>query len=306
MFVSRYAIGDHRVSSHVRCGTPDNRNRRILAKNSVYLSISLFLIYFAIGSIPSLSQGRVQGDFDRDIPIPKSIHTSEVRRDASGVAELTAYKSAIGGAAWVGMQASGMLSFAGSNESLPATLAMLPGNRGRFDVTRANGHDLTVLNGNHASVTYAGSQKKIIAPTSAVAGVVPFDLPLEAISSGATHSIVDQGDASLDGHTLHRVSVGVPLPPRHLRLPDDPVQTTVDLYFDTETHLLYKAATLIAIPGTSTPVLLRVTTFEDYKPFGAGQIPTTLTETVNGQQMWVLTLSDIDLKNLPSRSAFAF
>lgn len=271
-------------------------------------TLTMLLIGCGIGSATVRAQmpTRVYGAFDRDISSPPVITASNMRVDPKAVAVLTAYKDAIGGSDWRGMHATGSLVYANSQDSVSASLSILPNNRERLEVDHPDGSSVFLVNGNHGLISYAGARKRGIEPLSALTGLVPFGRPLDALTAASGYSLIDQGEAVVQGQTFHRVSIGIPLASKQPQLAGSPAQATLDCYFDTATHLLNKAAAYIAIPGTSRLALLRVTTFANYQRVGQLMFPMQISETVNGQAIWTLTLTSADPSNLPQPGDFSF
>ncbi|MEO6804844.1 MAG: hypothetical protein ABI209_01740 [Edaphobacter sp.] len=271
----------------------------------------LFLSICLLGSPVLLATAqqlpnRVQGSFDQDTPLPTSGHKPLGYSDAGALAELVAYKVAIGGSGWLGMTANGNISFDGATGTLPAALHIMPGNRVKLDVTKPEGHDITVYNGVRGSATHAGSKKALLAPRGALAGFAPFDLPLKAAEAALKFSIIDHGSTVLQGNSFHRISVEVAIPKKDLFPYEKDDRLVVDMYFDPSTHLLAKTVSLIPIPGSSEPVLLKVNDYANYQQTGQFLLPMTIDETINGQSIWKLVFSSLDFTKTMSDKDFTF
>ena len=291
-------LADAHVSS-------SGRRSRFFSTIARCLQIGLLSLPVWSAAAQQLSS-RVQGASDQEVPIPTSSHNPLGYSDASARAELTAYKVATGGSGWTSMTASGKISYDGTAETLPASLLILPGNRAKLDVTKPDGHDTTVYNGNRGSITHSGSKKVLLAPRGAACGFAPFDLPLHAAQGGQQFSIVDHGSMLLEGTTLRRISVEVAIPQKDLFPYEKEDRSVVDMYFDPATHLLMKTASLVPIPGSSRTVLLKVNNYSGYQRTGRFLLPTTIDETINGQTIWKLVLSSLDVTKAPAKEDFAF
>ena len=268
--------------------------------------LSFCLLGLAISGAAQQLPSRIQGAYDSEIQVPVSDQKPLGYSDASALAELVAYTVAVGGSAWTGLTASGNISFGGATDTMPASLLMLPGNRVKLDVTKPEGHEITVYNGVRGSITHADSKKTLLAPKGAASGLAPFDIPLNAAKAGLGFSIVDRGSTVVQDRVLHRISIEVAIPQKDLFPYEKDNRSVVDLYFDPSTHLLVKTACMIPIPGSSLPVLLKIDSYSAYQRVGTLLLPTTIDETINGQPVSKLVLTSFNANNMPSSKDFTF
>jgi hypothetical protein len=282
----------------------------ILSAGDLRLRISAMVIgALMFGSLVGAQQlpSRVRGSRDQNMALPASSRKPFGYAEPKALGELAAYKASTGGVGWSGLVATGRISYDGTEETLPAELSILPGNKVKLDVTKPGGHDITVYNGVRGSVAYAGAKKILITPAGATAGFAPFDLPYRAGGDESpNYSIVDQGLTTVDGSSLHRLSVEVPIAKKDLFPYEKEDRSIIDFYFDPTTHLLAKTASLIPVPGTNQRILLKVNSYSGYQRVGGHLIPTSISETINGQPVWQLVLDSFDSKKALSGKDFIF
>lgn len=250
----------------------------------------------------------VQGPNDRDIPTPAESGQAAGHIDDKAIQELQAYSLAVGGGGnGIRFTARAKLTYAANpDEVLDATLWIAPQNMARIDVAKSSGHDILIYNGKHGSVTYATGKKQLLFAESAAAGFAPFDLPLSALSAPQRYSIIDKGLITCDNTVLHRVSLEIPLPAHEMTSGAKGRQAVIDFYFDPSSHMLMKSASMIAINGSSKLQLFRVTKYASYRRSGGISIPTDISESVNGQAIWAMNISEIDTTSESPSKNFLF
>lgn len=219
------------------------------------------------------------------------------------MAELQAYVTATGLAAWSGMKATGITTYVDAPDALATTLSMLPENRTKLTVTSANGDNVTATNRTHGHVQYAGGIDLKMPALAVVCGILPFDLPVLVVQSSGTFTVVDQGTVSLSGIPFHRITVERDIVEREAGAGAD-LRSAVDLYFDPSTHLLAKSAGVFQLPGAGRHRFVRVLTFGNYTASGTMRIPASLSETLDGQATWSLTLTSVNTATPPANNIF--
>lgn len=273
------------------------------------IASAAFAAAVAVGSSSAqLLPNRIQGPTAGDIIAPTLSGKPIGYQDPGAAAVIAAYQAALGSGQWAGMQATGTVTFADDQTVVPATFSVLPGNRQQLDITESKGHRIETLNGLRGQLQVSSGKKTLLSATDAVVGIAPFDVSLVALATATPpkYSLIDDGAVSVAGTTLHKVTVEVAIPPKLLLPGTSLTRGLIDCYFDPNTHLLVKTAAIITAPGNSRALLLRVITYSNYQSFGAMQLPTTLSESISGQAISTLTLTSVDLANLPSPNTFRF
>lgn len=82
--------------------------------------------------------------------------------------------------------------------------------------------------------------------------------------------------------------------------------SVIDFYFDPESHLLTKSATMIRLPGQGIEEFLRILSYGNYQNVQGALVPLQIKESLNGEPQWVLTLTQVQLTSDIDSSEFAF
>ncbi len=271
--------------------------------NRIQAAIFLSTCVICSAAVARQLPSRNQGGMDGDVPTPAVAHSSTGVSNTSALAELQAYATAAGSAAWKGMHASGTTVYADSSKALPTTLNMLPNHRVRLVVTTPKGDSVTVVNGERGHVQYAGGSDTSLSAHTVAGGVAPFDLPGLVALHPEGYTILDLGTLNLGGESLHGVSIQADLHSSD-GITGEEKRSAIDFYFDPATHLLRKSAVLITLPGAGLHRFLRVLTYADYKISGSSLVPSSIAETLDGQATWTLQLTAIDTTSLPLPATF--
>lgn len=255
---------------------------------------------------------------DTELPTPASTGHPAGYADPAAILELQAYQSATDGSAWTGMKATGTMTPSGTGTGEAARLSMLPGNRMRLEIHTGTGEDLTIINGSHGFTHYAtddrgyhdtdhgahsGPRDVPLAPRTAAAGLIPFDLPFAVLTSPGDYVVTDRGTIAVDGKQAHRVTIEAPLTAAGF-LPGESKQMVVDCYFDPQSHLLRKMARSVTLVQFGQQRLLQVTSYAQYQTAGQMLLPFGYTETIEGRTMWSLQLATVDTATHPNPEMF--
>lgn len=225
--------------------------------------------------------------------------------DTGALAEVSAHFKAVGSMPWTGMQGTGQITYGTDGSPYSATLTIL-GNTGfRLDALTPNGQLSIRISGTYGKILEADGHQYPILPDTAASGIFQFQMLRLANFPKQTASLIDHGDVLTNGQNLHRVTFEFPV--------GDPAankekQKTVatDFYFDPTSHLLVKSANTIHINGAGNNDFLREITYGDYRQVGSSLIPFRYTQTLNGQQQWVLQLSEVQLDPTLQAAYFTF
>jgi len=167
----------------------------------------------------------------------------------------------------------------------------------RFEIAH---HDGSI----HLAVTRAagkgslrGANGKVVSiARNARAGTeVPF-LPLPGILADLLASagqVTYLGFDTVGGRTVHHVAIARQFPKD---IDPDGIMTahsTIDIFIDPETFLIVKLAhTAADLSGKRS--VARTVTFGDYRPVNGAMVPFSMTEILDGQKTWSVTVSSID------------
>lgn len=239
-----------------------------------------------------------------DIPLPTAIGALG-RADAGASAELIAHLKAVGLAPWTGMQGTGQITYGNDSSVYTATMTILGGTEFRLDAGTQQGQFSIRIHGSDGEIQEANGHQTLILPNTAASGLVQFQLLRQADFPDPKTSLLDRGMVTVNHQVLHRLTYQFPAVIAALPLQKQQTIAT-DLYFDPATHLLVKSANTIRINGAGNHDFLREITYEDYRQVGSSMIPFRYTEALNGQKLWTLQLSDVQLNPEVQSTYFEF
>jgi hypothetical protein len=228
------------------------------------------------------------------------------QHDAAALKEITEHLAVVGTAPWLGMQGTGQIVFGDKDPTTyNATLSMIGSDRFRLDAQTNKGEMSIRIHGQAGKIQGAGGPAETIPPNTAAAGIFPFGLVRTGHFPGQETSLVDHGLTTVGGVQLHRITVETPSIGR------DPATKSrrtivIDLYFDPASHLLAKSASSSFPADGHSAKFLRVVTYSDYRKVGTSMIPFRYDESMDGQQYWVLQLSDVQLNPALDAAYFQF
>jgi hypothetical protein len=243
--------------------------------------------------------------FDTDVAIPKATGALG-RQDAAALREITEHLATIGSAPWLGMQGTGQIVYGAKDPTAySATLSILGNDRFRLDAQTNKGEMSLRIQGPVGKIQGGDGPAETIPPETAAAGIFPFGLVRTLHFPGPETSLIDHGLTTVGSVQLHRITVETPSIGR------DPVTKSrrtiaIDLYFDPASHLLAKSASSSFIAVGHSAKFLRVVTYSDYRKVGTAMVPFRYTESMDGQQYWVLQLSDAQLNPALDAAYFRF
>jgi hypothetical protein len=242
---------------------------------------------------------RVYGPNDSDVPTP--IHSLKTASDPGALQSVIDFVRMAGVSNWTGLSATGTITFAGSPDESQAKLNILGSTQYRLDVERALGQESTVFRGARGEFVSAAGTRTSISSDIAILGLVAFPRLLSPDYPRPTSNLSDQGDVSIGGRTLHRITL------------DDPATDatgnswkTVDLYFDPNTKQLVESVAFVHLSTADAALYTLETTYSDYRSVGGATLPYLYTQSLNGNLQWTLQLNTIDLSTTPVASLFSF
>ena len=226
-------------------------------------------------------------------------------KDAAALTEITSHLAAVGVGPWLGMRATGKISFGPDPTTYDATLTNLGRDRFRLDAGTKKG-PMSVRFLHSSGKSRGGNDATSVLPSeTALTGLFPFELLRIASLPKDSTSVLDHGLVSLNGTTLHRITLEMPSIGRN---PLTKTQQTVavDFYLDPISHLLVKTVAFSAQMQGQRAKLLDEVTYADYRQVGTAMIPFRITETLQGEQSMSLQLSDVQLNPTLDATYFEF
>lgn len=248
----------------------------------------------------------LHGNLDQGVVLPQPISILG-QHDPAAIQSLLAYTNAVGVVPWTGMQGTG--TFTPNTNTSAAEQAILwvqEHDRYRLDVQTPNGIRSSRILEAMGAVQHANGKMDLLNELDAMAGIVAYPMLDEAGFPNATVTLMDQGYVTVDGASLHRISVARPWPGNPKDAQGNPITSVTDLYFDPSTHLLVKSACLIAGMRKTSTRYLQVISYSDYRAVQGMQVPYQDRETINGQLIWTLQLNQMQFDNDLSDSTFHF
>ena len=255
----------------------------------------------SVSAVAQVAPGstRIYGPSDKDIPTPT--HSTKTQSDTGAIQELIDLVKAIGLTGWKGMVATGTITVAGDATPHAAQLSVLGGAEYRLDVTRDAGIESTILNGSRGMFIPASGSRTLISSDVASLGLISIPRLLATSYPASSTVLTDGGMLTVSGTALHRITLDDPST-------DDTGSpwNTIDLYFDPASGRLVETVAAVHLSTSDAALYLLETTYSDYRVTGVATLPYTVTQSLNGQLQWTLSLSTIDTATIPSTTIFTF
>ena len=224
-------------------------------------------------------------------------------KDAGAISEVTAHLQAVAVSAWEDLEATGTLTFpAGDTHS--AELYLLGSESSRLDITMDSGTRSVRLRAAQGKFQNESGDQSFLLPKTSRTGLVAFPLLWANPIKSPYVSLIDRGVHVANGRTLHRITLEYPVAPGRFNQGDPTVAT--DLYFDPSSHFLLFSVDAQVFANSPGQTFLRVISYAGYRQFNGIFVPTTIGQTLNGQQQWNLQLSQVTVNSNPPLNTFSF
>jgi hypothetical protein len=274
------------------------------ASRTLIMHLAAVIVLFSSFSFSQSTMRSSPGLPDCDVPVPTNSGVLG-QKDAPALTELGHHLAVVGPGPWGGIQATGKITYAAQDATTyDATLSNLGVDRFRLDTQTKRGPMSIRIRHSFGEIQNDDGSMTFISPNTAAAGLFPFETARAADVSPEFTSLVDHGLVAVGGVELHRITFEFALTGNSTARSKP--TTTTDLYFDPTSHLLVKTANSVDIPGTPRVKFLRVVTYSDYRKVGTTMIPFHYSETLDGQQYWMLQLSYVQLNPALSPTYFDF
>jgi hypothetical protein len=204
---------------------------------------------------------------------------------------------------WNGMTASGSIVFSCNSATYPSTVSVLGGTMYRLDVVRTSGTESTIFVGANGLFLSVDGKRSFLSSDLGTAGLVAFPRVLAAGYPAASPVVTDRGSAVINGTTLRHIT----LDDRSLDGTGSPWKTT-DLYLDSSTGYLMQSVSPVHLSTADRTVYMLETTYANYQPAGGtkAMLPFTISQSLNGQLQWTLSLSQANIATPPSPTTFHY
>ena len=256
----------------------------------------------AVGSSSSMAAlTRIFGSEDKDVALPRATLPLG-RKDASAIQLLTSFLTDSNLLRWPGIQANG--TFTDMESSYPAVLTILGGNQCRLDIADPAGARSIRIHGGQGVIQESSAAKHSLPVSTASLGLFALETLVEHLSD-IKSSILDGGLVSVDGVTLHLMTLQVPSRPDINPASAEEV-SVLDLYFDQNMRQLRKSVSLIRVDNRDRAYYLQSETYSDYRRVGDSTLPFSFAQTLNGQRQWTLQLTAVHTNPAVAASYFRF
>lgn len=229
-------------------------------------------------------------------------------RDPGAVAEISDFLSASKAADYIDLTASGTVAFAwggGHPVSGNAVLYAISGDDIRLDTTADSMRRSLRICSTHGAFSLNNGKPIAMQSIDAAVGLLGYTRLLSVSLSDRTVSLVDRGMVSIEGVSLHRITLETPLVRGSVQRGLSATVST-DFYFDTHRHLpLYSVDNIL---GTSSPTNkhIRAISYADWQQFQGVTLPTTVTQTFDGQPIWAMQFNQFALNTGLTSTTFIF
>ncbi len=235
---------------------------------------------------------RISGPKDTDVALPTA--TGVVRRtDLAALQEIQEFVKATGTTNCGSFQGEGTIQYdSPDGPKLSAALTSQQGREYRLDVTTSKGLRSVRIYGASGVVHDDDGTVESLVPETAALGFIQAETLPCMLLTGQTVSFIDHG--IVPANHLHRITLEFALG----RLYGGAAlhkTSVIDFYFDPISHLLQKSVSLIRIAEARNQDFIRTVTYSDYRVIGISSIPFQYRESLNGQQTWLLQLSQVQV-----------
>lgn len=263
-------------------------------RNSVPLLAILIIAVLALDSANAQEQG---------FAIPATTGVLG-KRDAGALTEINAHLMAIGVNGWQSLEATGTLTYP-DGVAHAASLYLRGSKFQRLDIEMESGTRSVRIGGFAGRYQSEGGNQESLPPATSSAGLVAFPRIWADAAVSVNESLYDKHLYAGTGSNLHRITMEYALEgPGGSHLGNTTAAT--DLYFEPSTHLLDYSVDAVTFNGPTRQLFQRVTSYEQYQPFGGVKIPTVIKQYLNGQLQWTLQINQVTVNSNPEASAFSF
>lgn len=269
--------------------------------------IALPALFVCLGSAAqNTGIGRlIVGAEDSGIPQPLRVIPSD-HKDPVAMALVSHHLQMTGSLTNVAVHAAGTIDIDRGARVSTGTVDMYFANINNFrmDVKAPDTTYSIRLTEHSAAIQRDGESVRQLPASEAIVGILPILKLTQDLLSNHEVSVLDEGPIKVSGTELHRVAVSVPLLPKANGGQGE--SEIIDLYFDPSTGLLSKTvrnqSKVKSLHGSSNVV---IDTYSSFTTVGSVSIPAKISESVNGQHLWTINLSNITIAN-PQADIFVF
>lgn len=239
------------------------------------------------------------GPYDGDLPYPSQEGVIG-QKDPAAMAEIRLAMTADTVTAQAELEIAGTITeISGNNQqAYPASLAVGTDGRFRLDLKKNEGIRTLRINGDMGKVKQ-GNQVASDLEDSEFYNPLAIPFLLSEVASRKDASVVEDGPVTLDGRHMNKVTITL----FQVRY-GGPISASV--YFDSDTHLLWKSVLVEHSLGNRSLKYLTVTTYEDYRRDQSILLPHDFSETVNGSATMRFKVTSMSITPNHDASYFSF
>lgn len=208
---------------------------------------------------------------------------------------LAQHQAAMGGVDFTALQGTGTIMLPGSTSPLPADLVIAGSSFLRVSIHNSDHLIGFAAKGFLHKSYYTDGTSSIDAVGTGPASICAFQLLRTTDVMSKLLSLSKDTSSDVGGRLYDRLQARQALstsPGKQLSAKSKTVP--VIYYFDPATHYLVKSETTLQISGIANPIPLE-TTYSDYRSVGSSMVPFRISQMLNGQQDWTLTLTSVTL-----------
>ncbi len=249
---------------------------------------------------------RVYGTDDQSLPVPQSV-SATVQKDAAAVQAVLNFVKTVNGSNWTGIQGTGTFTAPNGDteDQGSASLTIQNSDEFRLDLNASAGERSIRIYGPYGEILESNGVRHPLPATTAMSGLFAFPRLLAATFPDAAMTVLERGMVSIDGQSLHRVTIEIPDLSSESSSPAGDI-SVIDLYFDPATSLLVKSAVSVQLDSQDRAIYLQVVTYSDYQKVEGILLPFTYSQTLNGQRQWTLQLTSVKTESSLDASYFQF
>lgn len=247
----------------------------------------------------------IVGAEDSSVPQPLRVIPSG-HKDPAAMALISHHLQLTGSLLNVAVHAWGNIDIDRGARASTGTVDMYFANANKFrmDVKTPDTTYSIRLTDSRAAIQRESESVRQLPASEATFGILPALKLTQDLLSNQETSIMDEGTINVAGVELHRVAISVPTVSKANG--GQGASEIVDLYFDPSTGVLSKTvrcqSQFKSLHGSPNVV---IDTYSSFTTVGSVSIPAKISESVNGQHLWTMSLSNITIAN-PQADVFVF
>ena len=250
-------------------------------------------------SSPACSQA--QGiDLSSPLPVSGSVdqgftfkQNGSVGIDVNALSVIAQHLDAVHSPAWTNMKADAVVTFGNSQqEQSQATLICRDTDYVRLQMFSSNGIQSITAKQGLLKTAYTSGEPSILTGETGSAGLVQFHWIRANNLVNRLVSLRDDEIVAVLDHRYRRLAAVFTSQDSKTSTSASAQYSRMDFYFDLTTMVLDKTVAPVRVPGMANDLLL-ITSYSDYREVDKVLVPFAISQSLDGQVQWQLTLSNI-------------